>query len=118
MVNVGNLIFFAVIGVIILVIALSAFSYFSLKDVSITIVTAKVIPAGSDKGSYYIVYGKDQNGNPRNIEIENQFYNWSYNRDNLLHTTESQVNKTVTFECFGWENQVWEWYPMCYKEIS
>jgi hypothetical protein len=83
-------------------------SYYTPYLVTITVKDTKVIPASGNKGSYYIVYGKEG----RNIEIEwNLFY--GQNRDNMLENATEHKGKPMTFNCSGWEWQAIEWYPLC-----
>lgn len=95
---------------------------------SLTVLAVDAIPSGIDAdGSYYLVYGLDQNNNDRIVEIQtnmgsnigNIFSAKEINRDFNYFKSLANIGNLITYECNGFDNfEAIEEYPQCYKIIE
>lgn len=97
--------------------------------VTLKITDWEQVAGGKDSdGSYFLVYGIDQNKNAKRIiEIQNNMFSTAgnllnakdINRDyNWFAVKENKYN-IITFECNGFDNlDAIEEYPQCFKILS
>jgi len=96
-------------AVVVLLLVLFGYAQLTVHEEELTI-KQKFIDL-SDNESSYLVEGTDG----KIVELQRPWYNLQDNIDRLYLNAEP--GRQVTYECFGWVNDGWHWYSLCYKEI-
>lgn len=103
--------FLVVLGILAAIVGITGLiNLFTFHDRTIQIESTFIDPAG-DSGSHYVVYGKDD----QIIELERLWWDFGTNIDKLLAKTDANINKTITYSCWGIVLEQIYWYSNCYK---
>ena len=82
---------------------------FTFHDRTLDVTNTNIDPG--DKGSHYLVHGADG----QIVELERMWFQWDANVDKVLNTVQQNEGKRITFECWGWEIDMFYWYSNCPK---
>lgn len=95
--------------VIVVFAVLLEFSRSQVYEITGTVTAKHIDPI--EGGSAYVVI---IDGN-RALEVNRYVWDWSREHNPDIVYPQIEIGKTYVFKCWGWENEVWYWYPNIFE---
>lgn len=107
-----NIIGIMIVVIFAVIIVFALIGYPMITDHKVTMIIDSKFIDNSGKESHYLIKSKDN----KIVELNRPVYDLTDNIDMLYFN--AVTNKTVTYECFGWELYGLHQYSTCFKEIE